>query len=71
MGTLNATTSTWAQVGDMMLRSDGTTVQPVSTATGSLIWTVTTPTGMTMCNRTGCPVAYTDVDQAMSVADAL
>ncbi len=66
---LNMTTSPWAQVGDFMLRSDGTTVQPVETDKG-IIWTVTLSNGQPLAVG-DVHQAYTSVDGAVLVADAL
>lgn len=68
--TINTTTSTWAQVGDFMIRSDGTTVHSVSLNNGHTAWTITLASGEAFTVGE-CHQAYTSVEAAMLVADAL
>lgn len=64
------TISTWTQVGDFMLRSDGLTVEPVSMQNGALVWTLTLANGQPF-TVAECRQAYSSPDAAMLIADAL
>lgn len=68
---LNMTTSAWAEVGDFLIRSDGTTVQPITLDNGNIAWTVQNSTSETLTHlSSGRCMAYTSAESAMLVADS-